>query len=143
MQERVKGGPITDHDLLFNDLAPEIHTKIEEIGIALGLSSTVLTDELETGKFANQQGSKKAFKMLQLWRDSVGGDKFTYSVLAAALEKHGFLRCAVKYCYIEQSCFTDDSPVFTHPCSPPQSPQRPVFPVVTDTVLLHTKGNLD
>ena len=138
----MKCGPITDHDLLFKDLALEIHTKIEEIGIALGLSSTVLTDELETGKFANQQGSKKAFKMLTLWRDSAGEDKFTYSVLAAALKKYGFLRCALKYCCIEQSSI-DDSPVPTHPSSPPQPPQRPVFPVVTDTVLLHTKGNLD
>ena len=43
--------------------------------------------------------SKKAMKMFHLWRDSVGEDKFTYSVLAAALEKQGFLLCAQKYCY--------------------------------------------
>ena len=138
----MKCGPITDHDLLFNDLALEIHTKIEEIGIALGLSSTILTDELETGRFANQQGSKKAFKMLTLWRDSVSGDMCTYSVLAAALKKHGFKRCALKYCCNKLSCI-NDSLVPTPPSSPLQSPQRPVFPAVTDTVLLHTQGNLD
>ena len=46
------------------------------------------------------QGNRKALKMLQLWRDSVGEDNCTYSVLAAALEKHGYRRCAYKYCYI-------------------------------------------
>ena len=45
------------------------------------------------------KGSEKALRMLQLWRDSVHENDFTYSVLAAALEKHGFLRCALKYCY--------------------------------------------
>ena len=46
------------------------------------------------------QGNKKASRMLQLWRDSVSEDNCTYSVLAAALEKHGYQRCAYKYCYI-------------------------------------------
>ena len=47
------------------------------------------------------EGSKKAMKMLQLWRDSVDKDDFTYSRLAAALEKNGFLRLAHNYCYSE------------------------------------------
>ena len=46
-----------------------------------------------------QQGSKKALKMLQLWQQSVDKDDFTYSVLAAALEKRGFRNCAHNYCY--------------------------------------------
>ena len=47
-----------------------------------------------------QQGSKKSIRMLQLWHQYVDGDNFTYSVLAAALEKLGFRNCAYKYCYI-------------------------------------------
>ena len=43
--------------------------------------------------------SNKAMKMLHLWRDSVSEEDCTYSVLAAALEKHGFLLYAHKYCY--------------------------------------------
>ena len=70
-----------------------------QIGLELGLSIEVLTSELETGGFVLLQGRRKALKMLQLWRDSVGEDKFTYSVLAAALEKHGLRRCAHQYCY--------------------------------------------
>ena len=50
------------------------------------------------------QGNKKAIKMLQLWRNSVDEGDFTYFVLAAALEKHGFLRYAVKYCYTSSIC---------------------------------------
>ena len=51
-----------------------------------------------------QQGSKKATKMLQLWRDSVREDEFTYSVLAAALEKQGFRHLAREYCYTSSMC---------------------------------------
>ena len=64
----------------------------------------MLTNELETGEFKMLQGSKKALKMLQLWRESVGEDKCTYSVLAAALEKHGFRRIAHIYCYTSSIC---------------------------------------
>ena len=49
-----------------------------------------------------QQGNKKAIRMLQLWQQSVDEDNFTYSVLAAALEKHGFRSSAYKYCYISK-----------------------------------------
>ena len=65
-------------------------TKYKEIGIDLGLQYDVLTNELETGIFTMLEGSKKAMKMLQLWRSSVDEDDFTYSRLAAALEKNGF-----------------------------------------------------
>ena len=149
MPKRVKSGQITDSEYnhLFNRLAPEIGDKYFEIGIELGLSDEVLTNELETGTIAILKGNRKAFKMLQLWRNSVDEDKFLYSVLAAALEDHGFQRCAHKYCYTENlpfepSCI-NDSPVPTHPSSPSLSPPRPVFPAVADTVLLHTQGNLD
>ena len=92
-------GQITDADRLFNDISNVIYNNYNEIGIELGLKGEVLTNELETGKFTLQQGSKKALRMLQLWRESVGEHECTYSVLAAALEKHGFLRIADKYCY--------------------------------------------
>ena len=96
-----KSGQITDHDRLFNDLSVEICEKYTEVGLELGLDGKVLTNELETGKFMMLQGSKKATKMLQLWRDSVKEEDCTYSVLADALEKHGFQRSAHKYCYIK------------------------------------------
>ena len=91
---------ITDPNRLFNELAFNISDKYFEIGIELGLEAQVLSNELESGKFMMLQGNRKALKMLQLWRDSVGEDNCTYSVLAAALEKHGYRRCAYKYCYI-------------------------------------------
>ena len=72
-----------------------------QIGLELGLSIEVLTSELE---FKMLQERRKALKMLQLWRDSVGEDECTYSVLAAALEKHGFQRCAHQYCYTAGKC---------------------------------------
>ena len=97
----MKSGQIKDSDRLFNDLSVHICDKYIELGIELGLEHKVLTNELETGKFTMLQGSKKAMMMFQLWRDSVAEDDFTYSVLAAALEKHGFLRCALKYCYTD------------------------------------------
>ena len=99
MQKVVKSGQIKDPDRLFLDLSIDIHEKYIEIGIELGLQGKVLKDELETGKFAILQGSKKAMKMLQLWQQSLDEEDFTYSVLAAALEKHGFRCCARKYCY--------------------------------------------
>ena len=95
----VKSGQITDHDRLFNDISIKICDKYTEVGIELGLKGEVLTDELETGIFKMEKGSKKALKMLQLWQQSVDKDDCTYSVLASALEKHGFQRCAHKYCY--------------------------------------------
>ena len=95
----VKSGQITDSDRLFNDIAVDISDNYLELGIELGLPVKKLINELETGKLSTEKGSQKAIRMLLLWRDSVGEDRFTYSVLAAALEKHGFQRCAHKYCY--------------------------------------------
>ena len=95
----VKSGQITDPDRLFNIIADEIYNKYTNIGIELGLTFSVLENELETGVIGMLQGSKKALKMLHLWRNSVKKDDLTYSVLAAALEKHGFGHCADKYCY--------------------------------------------
>ena len=95
----VKSGQITNPDRLFTNIAKHIFERYTEVGIQLGLKGEVLTDELETGEFKMLQGSKKALKMLQLWQQSVTEDNFTYSVLAAALEKEGFKSCADKYCY--------------------------------------------
>ena len=95
----MKSGQITDHEHLFNNLSVEICNNYSKIGIELGLGFNVLTNELETGQLAMQQGSKKALKMLHLWRDSVSKDQCTYSKLAAALEKHGLCRIAEEHCY--------------------------------------------
>ena len=78
----VKSGQITDPDRLFNDLSLPICDKYMQIGIELGLSIEVLTSELETGRFVLLQGGRKALRMLQLWRESVGEHECTYSVLA-------------------------------------------------------------
>ena len=99
IHKNVKSGQIMDPDRLFNDLAVEIGDKYLEIGIELGLQFQVLNNELETGAFKMERGSKKALNMLYLWRESTCHEDFTYSVLAAALEKHGFHRCAHEYCY--------------------------------------------
>ena len=99
MPRCVMSGQIRDPDRLFNDLSVHICDRYIELGIELGLEHKVLTNELETGKFTMLQGSKKAMKMLQIWRDSVAEDDFTYSVLAAALENQGFVHCAHKYCH--------------------------------------------
>ena len=88
-----------DPDRLFNALSVGICNKYIEVGIQLGLTGIVLINELETGDLKTQQGNRKALRMLQLWRESVGEDKCTYSVLADALEKQGFQRCAHIYCY--------------------------------------------
>ena len=95
----VKSGQITDPDRLFNNLSVHICTKYKEIGLELGLRNEVLTNELETGILEMATGSKKALKMLELWRQSVKAEDFTYSMLAAALEKQGFQCYAHKYCY--------------------------------------------
>ena len=102
-QKVVKSGQITDPDRLFSDIANYIYDNYINIGIELGLKFNVLENELETGQMRTLQGSKKALKMLQLWRESVKDNDLTYSVLAAALEKHGFENCADKYCYISIS----------------------------------------
>ena len=108
VQEVVKSGQISDPDRLFNILALEICNKYTEIGIELGLEGIVLTNELETGEFKMLKGSRKALKMLQLWQQSVAEDSFTYSVLAAALEKHGCRACSHKYCYTRSQGFIEE-----------------------------------
>ena len=95
----MKSSKITDPDRLFTNIARHIFERYTEVGIQLGLKGEVLTDELETGEFKMLKGSRKALKMLQLWQQSVTEDDFTYSALAAALEKEGFTNCADKYCY--------------------------------------------
>ena len=93
-------GQITNYDRLFNDLSLEIGNKYISIGIELGLRIQVLHEELETGVFTISPAYKKSEKMLHLWRNyCTTEDDFTYSVLSAALEKHGLRRCALKYCY--------------------------------------------
>ena len=95
----MKSGQITDHEHLFNNLSVDICNHYFNIGIELGLAFNVLKNELETGKSMTWKGSRKALEMLHLWRDSVSKDDCTYSVLAAALEKHGLRRIAEKHCY--------------------------------------------
>ena len=95
----MKSGQITEPDSLFKALSIEIHDNYEKVGIALGLQYNVLTDELESGAMLTKKNSIKAMKMLHLWRDSLSKEDCTYSVLAAALEEQGYLRCAQKYCY--------------------------------------------
>ena len=103
-QKRVKSGSITDSDRLFNDISVIIYNKYIELGVELGLKAQVLRNELETGALMMQPGNKKAMEMLQRWKQSIDEDEFTYSVLAAALEKHGFVRCAHQYCYTSTIC---------------------------------------
>ena len=103
-QKVVKSGQITDPDRLFNDISVPICKKYTEIGIELGLELEYLTNELETGKSEMQHGNLKALKMLKLWQQSTEEDNFTYAVLAAALEKHGFRSLAEKYCYTSSIC---------------------------------------
>ena len=97
MNEVVKSGQITDSDRMFMDLALVIHDKFMEVGLELGLEYQTLGNELEVMK----KGSDKAMKMLHLWKQSIIGDNFTYSKLAAALEKHGHKQAAHKFCYTE------------------------------------------
>ena len=98
-KKMLKSGQISDPDCLFTNIAKHVIERYTEVGIQLGLKGEVLTNELETGEFRMLKGSRKALKMLQLWRQSVTEDEFSYSVLAAALEKEGFKNCADKYCY--------------------------------------------
>ena len=100
-REIVKAGQITNPDRLFNNLALEISDKYKEVGVELGLQYKLLYDELETGLYMMLTTSKKAMKMLRLWQQSISEDQFTYSVLAAALEKCGLHRAARKFCYTE------------------------------------------
>ena len=95
----MKSGQITNPDPLFVDLGLHIGIKYMEIGIELGLPYEVLKDKLETGASVMFQGSRKAMEMLQLWQTSISENYFTYSRLAAALEKHGLKQCAYEYCY--------------------------------------------
>ena len=101
IDEYVKSGQITNSDRMFNELALIICDKYMPIGIELGLEYPTLCNELETGMIVMKKGSEKAMKMLQLWQQSIDENHFTYSVLAAALEKHGHQRAAHKFCYTD------------------------------------------
>ena len=92
----VKSGPITDPDRLFNDLSEHIGENYDKIGHELGLSYKVLQNEVET---IIKLPRRKAMKMLHLWKDSANKEKFTYAVLAAALEKKELNHCAEEHCY--------------------------------------------
>ena len=101
----VMSDSIKDPDRLFNNLAVEIGSKYEEVGIYLGLTYKMMKEKLETDAFLKltasmeASSSEKALMMLQLWKDSVAEEDLTYSKLAAALEKNHFNHCAHKYCY--------------------------------------------
>ena len=97
----VKSGQIVDPDRLFNDLSFVISEKYKAIGVDLGLNYQLLCNELETGKYEMKRGNEKAMKMLQMWQQSSSQseDRFTYSVLATALEKYGFNEAAREFCY--------------------------------------------
>ena len=100
----LKSGPITDPDRLFNDLSIHIGDKYMQIGNELGLQYNYLENELHTEALTIKPTNQKAMKMLHLWHKYVVDDNFTYSVLAAALEKHGLRRCADEYCYSTGNC---------------------------------------
>ena len=95
----VKSGQITHPDRLFNDLSKDIGVKYSDIGYELGLTFKVMENELESGNYENKTADKKAMKMLQLWKESVTEEEFTYAVLAAALEQKGLKSYAEQYCY--------------------------------------------
>ena len=95
----MKSGQITNPDRLFNDLSKDIGKNYSDIGYELGLTFNVMENELETGIYEMKPAPMKAMKMLQLWKESVTQEKFTYAVLADALEEKGLKRYAEKYCY--------------------------------------------
>ena len=99
MKREVKPGQITDPDRLFNYLSVHIGKNYDKIGYELGLSHDVVHNALETGVFQMYSADKKAVEMLHLWKKSVTKEKFTYAVLAAALEKWELNSCAEEYCY--------------------------------------------
>ena len=99
MSKVVKSGPIKDPDRLFNDISMDIGDKYMEVGIFLGLAYRMLRNELEIVQFNTLSVNRKAMMMLQLWKDNTPEGDLTYSALANALEKNGFIRCADKYCY--------------------------------------------
>ena len=103
MSKKVKSGSIEDPDRLFNDMGLEIGGKYRKIGTELKLRDNVLSNELESGRYKFLDDSEKATKMLLLWKQSVTKEVFTYSVLAAALEKHGLVECAKEFCYTKGS----------------------------------------
>ena len=101
MPKVLKPGSIKDPDRMFNDLAQDIGKYYAEIGVNLGLKQRRLDNELDSGHFMMLPDNKKAMKMLTMWKQSVTEESFTYSALAAALEKDDLLKeCADKYCYI-------------------------------------------
>ena len=100
-KREVKPGQITESDSWFNELSKHIGEKYSDIGYELGLGFDCLQNELESGIYKMKQADEKAMKMLQLWKKSAT-KKFTYAVLAAALEKYGLKHYAEQYCYTTQ-----------------------------------------
>ena len=138
MNEVVKSGLITDSDRMFKDLALVIYNDFMEIGLELGLTYQTLCNELESEK----KRSDKAMKMLQLWKQSITGDNFTYSVLAFALEKHGHERAAHEFCYTEASANLRSKPqqcVETHDTPTVNSGDNPSLAVASKHVLNRIK----
>lgn len=78
------------------DIAQEISSKWEEVGIYLGLTSKEIRNELSSE--SGQSFSKKAFHMLLVWKEKAEDDS-TYVTLAKALEAAGLNTCAKRYCY--------------------------------------------
>lgn len=91
----VKSGIIESEKVLM-DIAQEISSKWEEVGIYLGLTSKEIRNELSSE--SGQSFSKKAFRMLLVWKEKVEDDS-TYVTLAKALEAAGLNTCAKTYCY--------------------------------------------
>ena len=96
----LKPSPIQESDVLFKELAIHIGTKYKEVGVNLGLSYTKMDNEVDTPLLMQSSPSKRAVKMLQLWKDSVAEREFTYAKLATALVDNGLKRYADIHCYI-------------------------------------------
>lgn len=91
----VKRGTIESEKVLM-DVAHEISSKWEEVGIYLGLTSKEIRNELSSE--SAQSLNRKAFHMLLVWKEKAEDD-FTYATLAKALEAAGLNTCAKTYCY--------------------------------------------
>ena len=86
---------VTDDTTLLN-IARDVGTKWEELGIALGMNYEILKNEVVSE--ASKGEHMKAFNMLRVCR-SRDADMFTYEKIAAAMENCGLNSSARKYCY--------------------------------------------
>ena len=92
-----KSGSIESEKFLL-DIASDISSKWEEVGVYLSLSSKTIRNELSSESGLSL--SQKAFHMLLAWQERAGGD-YTYTRLAEALDAAGLNTCAMRHCYIE------------------------------------------